>query len=92
VTSAGDVAAEKVLRSIRGLLLLLAVVASRYEDALAPHSFMEDFLHLTVDLAVDSQKAFESHKPWAHDLHHFLSVLEGVLVDVLVDGVSQLLG
>jgi hypothetical protein len=82
---ARDFAAEKTLRFSRGFHFLLVVVASRFEDLVTPHTFPEHLLHLVADLSTDSQKAFEAHKLWPHDLHHPLRVDECALEDSLVD-------
>lgn len=91
VTIARDVAARKTTRFPCGLNFFFVGVASGFEDLVAPHTFFEDLLHLVADLSTDSQKAFEAHKLWPHDLHHPLRVDECALEDSLVDGDSQVL-
>ena len=92
VTTGRGVAAENTLRSTLGLHNVFVAVTSRLEAHLAPHTFLEDLLHLVTDLSTDSQKALEGHKPRTHDLYHVPGLREGALVDVLVNGLSQLLG
>ena len=91
MTIARDVAAKKTTRFLRRLNFFFMVVASRFEDLVAPHTFSEDFLHLVADLSTDSQKAFEAHKLRPHDLYHPLRVDECVVEDGVVDGNSQVL-
>jgi hypothetical protein len=89
-TSARDVAAEETLGFAHGLHFVCAAADSRFEVHVADHAFLEAVLHLVADLSTDLQKAFEGHKRWPQDLH-FLGLHEGVLEDVLVDGIAQLL-
>lgn len=85
-TSAGDVAAKSSFRPIQGLLDVHDVVASRFEGHLAPHSVLEDLLHLVADLSTDSQKALQGYEPRAHDFYRFPPICEAILEDSFVDG------
>jgi hypothetical protein len=91
VTSARDVAVEETLGFTHGLYFVYTAAASRFEVHVADHAFLEGVLDLFADLSTDPQKAFEGRERWPHDLHHLLGVHEGVLEDVLVDGIAQLL-